>query len=197
MLRLGYLIALLLFVAAVSVGFSTGHKAVSRAKEINTSLEQFAGPGTLSLKVTHPGTQTIYLETSTSFQGKAYNTPSVAGLKFAVTDPAGQPVATHGPASINYTVGSRSGHSVAAFDAPEAGTYPIVISADTPAPFVVAIGNFGVGKLVSTVLGGIGKVIGLFFAALATAILTFVLRRRQGGSEQPLGPAQTPEYIAR
>src|SRR5262249_20718771 len=125
---------------------------IAGLSHMTDTLTQVVVPGQAELKLTQPGTYTIFLEHASVVNGRIYvNTESINRLKCAVRrgDADGQEIPVRMPSgSVSYSIGRRSGQSVLEFFVDDAGEYWFACEYPDEAKgpeVVVAVGK-GVGK---------------------------------------------------
>lgn len=170
---LAVLIIILGFVAFAGYLFSG-------ISNIESGLVQMTAPGNAERDLTVPGEYTIFYENNTYFQGRFYNTAEqIPGLQISVSEKAsGKTLVTYSATGTTYSMGGRSGQSIAAFRVERGGTHWINTSyPKVPGPEVV----LAVGKeFVEGIFHLITVAMLLLFGSIAiAAVITFVTYTRR------------------
>jgi hypothetical protein len=163
---------------------------------ITDGLMQVVVPGTAELLL-KKDLYTVFLEKQSVVDGKIYSTqdPVDALACSAKSKSTGEMTnMRRASSSITYNLGSRSGRSVLAFDAPEDGVYEFECkySEDRKGPeTVVAVGT-GVGeRILKMLLTCLGAMFGGVAVAICVFLVVLLLRKRAkkllGGPVLPLG----------
>lgn len=150
---------------------------------------RFLAPGSHALTVEKPGTQVIWNDYRTVFEGRSYDLPERLpdGLRIRVTEAAtGKAVDVAPSRSASSKTSEAERVSIASFEAEAPGRYTITIEGDFP-PRVFSVGPSIVLKILGTIFAAIGLVVLGFAAGLALAIWTFL--RRNPVSSAPAAPA--------
>ncbi len=144
---------------------------------IDKKFSRFVAPGEGNIKVrdANLGTQTIYVETTSTYEGNSYDTGGrVPEAEYEVIGPDDESVdlsVING--SFTYDLGSRHGVAVFRFDAAQTGTYRVTAQGRTEGQstgeFIVAVGQFGLVDIFKR-LGFVGLVTMLAMAVLIAAI---------------------------
>jgi hypothetical protein len=148
-------------------------------------MQRFVVPGEHELELA-AGDHTLYYERTSTVNGVAYHTERVVslqcGLRFGQ-----EPIEMRAP-SMNetYTMGSRSGASVAAFTADQKGTYTLDC-AHEDGPVVVAVGDAFSFKVI--IIAIVMAFLGLIAGAVTIA-LTY--QRRLNAMNPPPRPPPAP-----
>lgn len=160
-----YFVALLPMI----LGFAAmGIILATQLPKMKDGLQQIVVPGARELPL-EPGGYTIFLETRSVVDGRAYAVDEVSGLQVRVEDADHTPVALSDPAaSSTYSLGGRQGHSIRAFRIDRAGTYRIGADYDESGgpQAVIAVGQGFVGRLLVSIFSSLGAV----FAGLALTV---------------------------
>lgn len=175
-----YGLAALIAVAGVAVSIST---MISGIGSLGSDLQQVVVPGNGDLQLYERGEYTIFYENQTVVDGRVYSTgEDIPGLQIEVTNKTtGQEVATHSPeGSMSYSLGSRSGRSVLAFDIDQPGIYEL--SAGYPEgnngpEVVLAVGHGLFGNVFSSIVFPLAIFFGSIAAAAIMVIVTYLKRQ--------------------
>jgi hypothetical protein len=147
---------------------------------MESGLVQMTAPGNAELDLMDPGEYTIFYESQSYFNGSIYNTAGhIPGLKISVSEKAsGQTMATYTATGTTYSMGSRSGQSIAAFIVERPGIYWINTSyPKAPGPEVVlAVGK---GVVEGIMFLAIEAMLLLFGSIAIAAVITFVTYSRR------------------
>jgi hypothetical protein len=147
-------------------------------------FQRGVAPGQIQLQLDTPGTYVIFYEFQSVMDGKVYSTADALpplSVSVAARD-SGATVAVAEPTmSQNYSLGSRSGRSILAFEAGQPGTY--ILTAAYPRSsigpeIVLAVGQGFGSRLMATILGSIATLFGSLALAVVIAVITFVKRGR-------------------
>lgn len=196
---LWYLAAVIIMIA----GLTAGSVMVWRGFVMILHVEQFIGPGRISLEVATPGYYTLWHDYHTVFEGRTYSADKQLpdGINFRVNGPSG-PVAVKGSNDATATIGNTERVAVAAFVAPVSGQYEIAAEGEFPARvFSVGEGNFL--KSFGMIFGGIGAIILSFCTGLGLCAWAYFNnnapggegKHKDGGMMNPV--AEKPEHSAR
>lgn len=152
----------------------------TRLPMLDDGLKQIVVPGAREL-VLQPGDHTVFLETHSVVDGRAYSTDGVPGLSVHVEAADGTPVAMRTSfGNASYSMGSRQGQSINVFRIDQAGTYKVSADydgADGPKT-VIAVGQGFMAGIFISVLMAIGSLfLGMILGA-AILVTVFLLRRR-------------------
>ena len=162
---------------------------------LGESLRQVVVPGKADLVLTEPGDYTVFYEYRSVVGSKVYSTEKgLSGLEctLAASNSGSKLVLSPASSSSTYTLGGREGVSMFEFRVAQPGTY--VFSA-TYGPgkegpeVVMAIGHDFTGRLVATILGGLGLFFGSFAAAVAIFLVTLIKRSKARKQLQTSSPA--------
>jgi hypothetical protein len=176
--RWRYGLAILLFLAG---GFAF-LVAIEGLKTGVDDLIQVVVPGETTITVSEPGDFTIFYENQSIVDGRVFSTGDLSNLNVQITsDSTGEPVEIEDSSvSTSYTVGGRSGQSIAAFSVDETGDYTLraAYGEGTPGPEVVlAIGSGSSGGVFTALLpGAVGML--LVAAAVVIGLRTFLKPRK-------------------
>jgi len=147
---------------------------------MESGLVQMTAPGNAELDLKDPGEYTIFYESQSYFNGSIYNTAGhIPGLKISVSEKAsGQTMATYTATGTTYSMGSRSGQSIAAFIVERPGIYWINTSyPKAPGPEVVLAVGKGVVENIFYLV--IMSMLLLFGSIAIAAVITFVTYSRR------------------
>lgn len=118
------------------------------------------------------GRSTLYWESSSIVDGKAYQTSRV-DYRCRVADPAGREVPlAFSASSVSYSMGGYAGRNAFDLEIAAPGTY--VLECEAPEPFVIAIGG-GVGAWIVVAVIGVLPML----AGLVIFLVVLIKRRRQ------------------
>ena len=155
----------------------------------DNDLIQLVVPGRGDIRLEKTGKYTIYHEYRSAIDNRVYSSPlqAISGLEIAlVSKTTGTPIPIDEPSvSSTYSVGSRSGISLFDFNIDEPGTYELSAfypNGQLEPMLVLAVGHGFVGKIVWTVLQGVGILLGTFTAGSIIMIITFLKRREKGNN---------------
>lgn len=173
--RIFYLVALL----PVILGFVImGVILATQLPKMKDGLQQIVVPGQRELTL-EPGTHTVFLETHSVVDGRAYAVDEVPGLQIRVEAANGASVALSDPSgSSAYSLGGREGRSVSEFQIEKAGRYRVGADyGEAGGPqAVIAVGHDFVGGLLISIFSWLGAVFGGL--ALTAGLLIWVYIRR-------------------
>ncbi len=155
----------------------------SGISQMESSLVQFAAPGSAELDLAEPGEYTIFYENRTYFQGKSYITNElISGLQVAVVEKStGRNLAVHSASgSFTYSLGSRSGRSIMAFDVEQPGIYQInaTYARGTGPEVILAVGHGFAEGIFSGVLLSLAALFGSIILGGVVALLTYTKRKK-------------------
>ena len=149
---------------------------------MESGLVQMTAPGNAELDLKDSGEYTIFYESQSYFNGSIYNTGGqIPGLKISVSEKAsGQTLATHTATGTTYSVGSRSGQSIAAFSVERPGIYWINTTyPKEPGPEVVlAVGKGFVEGIFYLVVVALVILFGSIVIAAVITIVTYTRRKK-------------------
>jgi hypothetical protein len=194
--RLGYLIAIVVFVAGSVLALALAVWFVFSLLGLADDMDRVVVPGSASLELPESGGYTIFYEYRSEVNGREFRTSeSVPELDVTVTHAeTGQPVQVRPPiASTSYDVRGYAGEAYLTFDIDQPGAYELV--ADYPSgldgPEVVLAVGQGIGRDITLgvgmAFGAIAIFCGTTLLVIAIAGVTFWRRYR---STQP----STPSY---
>jgi len=151
---------------------------------ISTSLgdlTQMAAPGEIELYLDEPGEYIIFYENKSYFNDRVYITAEqIPGLEIAIVEKAsGRKLHTYSPSgSFTYSIGGRSGQSIAAFKADEAGIYVINASYPSePGPVVILAAGKGIMEgMLQTIITA--SALGSLLIAAAITYKTYTERKK-------------------
>lgn len=175
-----YLVAAGLFVSAIGVaaiGVTQWFSAVE-------GMQRFEMPGKVQIMLPM-GTTTLYGESQSIVDGKAFASASELSFKCQVTGPAGVTATIDKPSSkVTYSAAGFSGQN--AFDIHTDTAGPHTLECESPSPFVAAIGT-GIGTWLVVALVG-----GLVPAGIGVLVFVLVLLKRSSQKRRlatPIAPA--------
>jgi len=179
-------LALLGLVGAVTWGVYVAQEYGSRLEALTRS----AVPGTVTVEVTDPGTQTIHYEDPRAQGGfmVQWNNapgvgPAISPVDVVVTGPSGDTIPTVAYESdLRFDVADRVAVAVATFDTPEVGIYTVEVTGDVPETARVSVGNVVDGGVVAHVVGAV--VLFVVTLVVAAAIVVVVAYRRSRTPQQ-------------
>ncbi len=177
-----YVVAGLVLVAGIA-GFAL--LLIGGLSGISGSSEQVVVPGKQALDLTEIGDYTVFHEYRCVIDGRVYSgrPDDASGIECSLVRTSDGHEVKLSPASVHstYTIGARAGVSVFEFniDAPGEYMFEANYAAGRLGPkTVMAIGQGFVGRLLVTILGGLGIMLGSFGLAITIVIVTAVKRRR-------------------
>ena len=183
------LIALLL-----GIGGAVGWM-MAKLPQLGDRLTQVVVPGEATLRLTEPGTYTIFHERRSVIDGRVYSSDRISGLRISLRNAQGERVPLSSPGvSSTYNLSGRSGAAIFSFEIKDAGTYRLTAAYDDgrAGPRVVlAVGTGFMAGLMATVFGTLA----FAFAGIIAAIVIFVLvfrRRRRARQAAPQSEARSP-----
>lgn len=175
--RIFYLVALLPMILGFGI---MGVILATQLPKMNDGLQQIVVPGERELTL-EPGTHTVFLETRSVVDGRAYAVDEVPGLQVRVEGADGAPVNLSDPAaSSTYSLGGRQGHSISAFRIDRAGTYRVGADygeGDGPQA-VIAVGQGFVGRLLVSIFASLGAVFTGLALTFGLGIWVYISRHR-------------------
>jgi hypothetical protein len=164
-----YFVAGGLLLAAVMMGLLGVTQFISTVE----GMHRVAMPGKAEV-VLPVGPTTLYVESRSIIDGKAYQAEEGLSFRCAVTDQAGAAIQLEpSSSSVSYGIGDHAGRNAFDVRIETAGTY--TLACEAPGPFVLAIGR-GVGTWIVVALVG-ALVPGLL--GVITLIIVVVLRSSQ------------------
>ncbi len=175
-----YGLAALIAAAGIAL-FATS--IVSSIGSIGADFQQVVVPGSGELFLAEAGEYTIFYENRTVANGAVYVTgDDISGLVVEVKNATtGQEIEIYSPGSMmSYSIGSRSGRSLLAFDIDQPGIYRLsaAYAQGKQGPEVVlAVGPGISGDIVSGVLLPMLLFFGSIALAAAVAVITYQKRR--------------------
>ncbi len=171
-----------LAILIIIIGFAAFAASIySGISEAQSGLQQIAAPGEADLFLQGPGEYMIFYENNSYMDGRFYSTgEQISGLEIHVREKAtGHNIATY-PAntSFTYSLGSRSGRAMMAFNIERAGIYQFNASySGRMGPEVVlAVGKGMVEGLFSSIMISL---LALFGSIAVAAVISFVTYRRR------------------
>jgi hypothetical protein len=175
-----YGLAALIAVAGIALSISS---LISDFGSLGSDLQQVVVPGSSDLSLSKIGEYTIFYENQTVINGRVYFTDEdIPGLQIEVKNKTtGQEVITYSPeGSTSYSLGSRSGRSVLAFDVDPPGIYEL--SAKYPQgvegpEVVLAVGHGLFGSVFSAIMYPLVISFGSIAAAAIIVIVVYIKRQ--------------------
>jgi len=163
-----------------------------RLQAMNDALIQVVVPGETEMTLDKPGTYTIFHEERSVVGDRVYVSDNISGLRVTVTSASTGKQVPVGPTALSetYTLGSRSGKSIFAFDITEPGAYRLAADYEdgrAQPQAVLAVGHGFLSSLLLTVFGSLGIVFACIAAAVA--IVISVWRRRAAAVRDGAGTA--------
>jgi hypothetical protein len=175
--RWWYFVAVLVLVGGMALFAQT---LFSLLNELGAELRQLVVPGTHDLALGEAGEYTIFHERVSVVNGEAFSGP-ISGLRVTVTGPGGEALPVSSPGtSMTYSFGGRSGAAIFGFRIERAGTYRLsAVYADGRAEprAVLTVARDFMGKLIRTILSGLGIAFGTILLAVGIVLVTFFKRR--------------------
>jgi hypothetical protein len=177
-----YVLAGLVAVAGIA-GFAM--LLIDGISAISSGSTQVVVPGKQALTLTETGDYTVFHEYRCVIDGTVYSghAGDASGIECRLTRTSDGQDIKLSPASMHstYTIGSRAGVSLFEFNIDAPGEY--TFEANYPAgrfgpKTVMAIGQGFVGRLLVTILGGLGILFGSLGLAITIVIVTAIKRRR-------------------
>ena len=149
---------------------------------MGAKLQQALAPGETNLKLSEPGTYTIFHEYESVFNEKVYSThESISGLECTLVSKANGARVRLSTSAVNttYEFGNRSGRSVFDFRIERPGVY--TLSASYPQgkqgpEVVLAVGKGITAGILVAVIGGLASFFGSIAIALAITLVTLIKR---------------------
>lgn len=173
-----YALAALIFLAGASL---SAWFLFSSLTSMGGQLQQFSAPGSAELLLQNRGEYTIFFEEETYFNGTFYSAEeNISGLRLEVSErDSGQKLPLRYPAgSFTYSLGGRTGRSIAAFTVNRPGVYELSASYKDQGPEVVLAVAAGLsGSIFHDVLAFLGLFLGSMAVAAALSLTTY--RKRQ------------------
>ena len=164
-----------------------GWTIFSSISGIGEELIQVIAPGTMDLDLEEAGDYTIFYENVSFFENRLYSTGETfpSGLEINIVDlSSGERVDLQPPmGSSTYSIGGRSGRSIATFKVDHPGTYRMTTqySPGSEGPEVVlAVGHEFMMKIISAILISFAA----FFGSIVVAALVFVSSRSKKEKEE-------------
>lgn len=174
-----YGLAALIAIAGIAFSISS---LISGIGSLGSDLQQVVVPGNGDLQLFERGEYTIFFENQSVVNGRVYSTnEDIPGLQIEVTNKTtGQEVVTYSPeGSMSYSLGSRSGRSVLAFNIDRPGIYEL--SAEYPqgneGPEVVLAVGHGLFGNVFSIMYSLVIFFGSTAAAAVIVIITYLKRQ--------------------
>ena len=148
-----------------------------------SGLMQLMAPGSAELNLKEPGEYTVFYESQSYFNGSIYNTGGQmpGGLKIIVSEKAsGETLTTDTATGTTYSMGGRSGQSIAAFKAERPGIYWINTSyPKVSGPEVVlAVGKGFVEGIFHLITVAMLLLFGSIAIAAAITFVTYTRRKK-------------------
>jgi len=173
-----YALAALIFLAGASLSAWFLYASLS---SLGGQLQQFSAPGKAELRLEERGEYTIFFEEETYFNATFYSAEqNLSGLRIEVWErQTGRKLPVYSPAgSFTYSLGGRTGRSIAAFTADRPGVYEIsAFYKDRGPEVVLAVGQGLFGSVFRDVLAFLALFLGSMAVAGALSLTTY--RRRQ------------------
>lgn len=181
--RVWYLVAAGLLMIGVAIAATGISQSIATVEE----MYRVVMPGRAEI-VLPPGGTTLYAESRSVVDGKAYEVDGELEFRCGITDAGGKAIPLERASSkVTYSIGGYQGRNVFDIDVAVAGTY--VLSCEAPRSFTLAVGR-GVGTWIVVAIVG-----GLVPAALAVLVFVIVLIKRsrhQRGAKAQAAKAETP-----
>ena len=175
-----YALAVLIVVSGFAGFAGLLYSGISGSVE---GLMQIKAPGNAELNLSGSGEWTVFYENNSYFDGKVYSTgEEISGLEILVREKAtGLDLAVY-PAKVShsYSLGSRSGRSILAFQAERAGLHQInsSYSGSSGPEIILAIGKGMAEGLFSSIALSMALLFGSIVLASIVAYYTFSRRKR-------------------
>ncbi len=175
-----YALAVLIVVSGFAAFAGLLYSGISGSVE---GLMQIKAPGNAELNLSGSGEWTVFYENNSYFDGKVYSTgEEISGLEIQVREKAtGLDLAVY-PAKVShsYSLGSRSGRSILAFQAERAGLHQINSSYSGPMgpEIILAVGKGMAEGLFSSIALSMALLFGSIVLASIVAYSTFSRRKR-------------------
>jgi len=175
-----YALAVLIVVSGFAAFAGLLYSGISGSVE---GLIQIKAPGNAELNLSGSGEWTVFYENNSYFDGKIYSTgEEISGLEIQVREKAtGLDLAVY-PAKVShsYSLGSRSGRSILAFQAERAGLYQInsSYSARIGPEIMLSVGKGMAEGLISSIAISMALLFGSIVLASIVAYYTFSRRKR-------------------
>ncbi|HOU71329.1 MAG TPA: hypothetical protein PKY20_07500 [Methanothrix sp.] len=175
-----YALAVLIVVSGFAAFAGLLYSGISGSVE---GLIQIKAPGNAELNLSGSGEWTVFYENNSYFDGKIYSTgEEISGLEIQVREKAtGLDLAVY-PAKVShsYSLGSRSGRSILAFQAERAGLYQInsSYSARIGPEIILSVGKGMAEGLISSIAISMALLFGSIVLASIVAYYTFSRRKR-------------------
>ncbi len=173
-----------LAVLIIALGFAGFAGSIySGITDAESGLLQMLAPGDADLFLSEPGEYIVFYENNSYLDGKFYSTgEQLSGLEIHVREKATDlDLATY-PArgSFTYSLGSRSGRSIMAFEIERAGNYQVnaSYSGKEGPKIVLAIGKGMVEGLFSSILISLAALFGSIAIASVITFVTYSRRKR-------------------
>ena len=175
-----YALAVLIVISGFAAFAGLLYSGISGSVE---GLIQIKAPGNAELNLSGSGEWTVFYENNSYFDGKIYSTgEEISGLEIQVREKAtGLDLAVY-PAKVShsYSLGSRSGRSILAFQAERAGLYQInsSYSARIGPEIMLSVGKGMAEGLISSIAISMALLFGSIVLASIVAYYTFSRRKR-------------------
>ncbi len=175
-----YALAVLIVISGFAAFAGLLYSGISGSVE---GLIQIKAPGNAELNLSGSGEWTVFYENNSYFDGKIYSTgEEISGLEIQVREKAtGLDLAVY-PAKVShsYSLGSRSGRSILAFQAERAGLYQInsSYSARIGPEIILSVGKGMAEGLISSIAISMALLFGSIVLASIVAYYTFSRRKR-------------------
>jgi len=168
----------------IFIGFAAFAASIySGISDTQSGLLQIAAPGEADLFLSEPGQYMIFYENNSYMDGKFYSTgEQISGLEIHVREKAtGHDLAAYPPnTSFTYSLGSRSGRSILAFNIERAGIYQFNTSYSGRAgpEVILAVGKRMVEGLFSSIVISLAALFGSIAIAAVISFVTYSRRKR-------------------
>jgi len=182
--RAWYLVAALILVAGWA---AMATFLLARLGGISEHMMRVVVPGDAELRLSEPGTYTIFHEYRSSLDGRVYDVPTLSGLEIAVRAlPGRENVSLTQAMSSSYKLNAVAGRSLFNFEVQQPGAYQIsaAYSDGRREPqTVLAVDRGFVGGLLLTILGSLA--LALAGSGIAAAIIVVVAIKRYRARRSP------------
>ena len=176
--RLGYFIALVIFIAGLVPSIFLLTSGISALTE---GLIRAEGPGQVRIELDKPGTWTVFFEHRVADGPVTYSTsPEPPPLGITMTSESGETQEmSPSVGQFDYSTSTRSGTSIGRFVIDEPGSYTLTIdyAGTDPEQISIALGHEKGKATLKTVFGGIGIAVsgGIAFIIF---LIVLILRSR-------------------
>jgi hypothetical protein len=174
--RRWYLVALV--IAACGLG-GAALFFFPRLAVLDQGVIRMVAPGETVMAL-QSGAYTVFHEYSSVLDGRYYEARDVSGLRIAVANLTGVPVALRGAADTRYALAGHQGVSVLAFDIDTPGDYRLTAAYELKngPETVLAVAQGFIGRVFALILGTIAIAFVTVGTGVAIASVTYVKRRR-------------------